>query len=84
MAVFPSEIVPGDGLAAFPGVGSGSPEDDGEGFREGKGSKLAGCPQQKDHRAPHREQPDRSGRAGLGARGQFFGSGVDDHIPSRG
>ena len=32
MAVFSSEIVPGDELAGFPGVGSGSPEEDGKVF----------------------------------------------------
>ena len=32
MAVFSSEIVPGDELAEFPGVGFGSPEGDGKVF----------------------------------------------------
>lgn len=64
MAVFSSEIVPGDGLAASWGGGFGSPEGDGKVFgrvtdqiwQVGLGTRTI--------EAPHRKQPDGPGGQG--------------------
>jgi len=64
MAVFSSEIVPGDELAGFPGVGSGSPEGDGEIFARVKDRNWQVALGTRTIELPYRKQPDGPGGQG--------------------
>ena len=61
MAVFSSEIVPGDGLAAVRGVGFGSPEGDSEIFARVKDQNWQAVRSKRTIEAPYRKQPDGPG-----------------------
>ena len=64
MAVFSSEIVPGEGLAAFGGVGFGSLEEDGKVFARVNDQIWQAVRGKRSIEAPYRKQPDGPGGQG--------------------